>query len=857
MGKFLSQVDSEASETPMLDILKGKKKKKKKKVKKFEESEYTTYENLQPEAAELLLKKKKRKHEENWEITNLSMDSQDDDEAENQIMERAVKEKTKKEKKPRLENEVQEENAGFIKPEECKEKMKQSEVSLPQTPVTTHVTTPKKRPLDKESTSKKKKRRSLDLSNEEMNIGPDEDAGKDEILESPSWMKDDELQLLNNMKAQLPRKDKMSYRTRLKDFNWENAAFGNFTAGDCKSHFKKILTGIKSVKTLTIVLDEVTENLPKLNFNKRKILLPIHRFMRETLDSHKKQFTNGDCSFVNLSKAWKNLPEEEKDLYRKPYKKELAEERARLLSKSSRRIKMGEQGPVDLPRSPLQIWIAEEKKQPNKEAVTCKEWKQKFQNLEKEEKLKHIITSLKEFYEYKKSADEYKEKNPDFKFPIIHSPIKSDIQLFLEYRGMPMPPPTRPSMILYHELRKAGELDQISGSEKLMVAMERYKNLPSSRKLNYKSILHKKMEEYRMQMHAWEENQDELTLFMRARLLGDKIKKTAPSASTHHKLLKPSETFENVIKCEMSIPKFLDGPCKPPKSPFMLFFMRIKHLAQDQYESQSQIKNACLKEWKNLSKDEKQRYTERCEELKEKYAEQILQYVENMNKNLRRLYLGVHRKTLFTFFQRDIFEEVYPNKKYPVYLLHPRKRKRSEDNFSGELSDDDFTADSLSGKNNNKNVEFKKKKNENKSDSLQSKDKLSSDGYVKSKAVKGTSHSDIAKSEKGKETSAPTFSLFENKVNYLGTKEILDSFSSDDDQRIQENIKTFEEESTKTDSDSECDIEPSQSPYKGSAEASLTTPNKLESDDSSSSDGYSDTDVMPAWKTTKSIRKKV
>ncbi|KAK8722396.1 hypothetical protein OTU49_012206 [Cherax quadricarinatus] len=294
MGKFLSQVDSEASETPMLDILKGKKKKKKKKVKKFEESEYTTYENLQPEAAELLLKKKKRKHEENWEITNLSMDSQDDDEAENQIMERAVKEKTKKEKKPRLENEVQEENAGFIKPEECKEKMKQSEVSLPQTPVTTHVTTPKKRPLDKESTSKKKKRRSLDLSNEEMNIGPDEDAGKDEILESPSWMKDDELQLLNNMKAQLPRKDKMSYRTRLKDFNWENAAFGNFTAGDCKSHFKKILTGIKSVKTLTIVLDEVTENLPKLNFNKRKILLPIHRFMRETLDSHKKQFTNGN-----------------------------------------------------------------------------------------------------------------------------------------------------------------------------------------------------------------------------------------------------------------------------------------------------------------------------------------------------------------------------------------------------------------------------------------------------------------------------------------------------------------------------------------------------------------------------------
>ncbi|KAK8721700.1 hypothetical protein OTU49_012520 [Cherax quadricarinatus] len=617
MVKFLSQVDSEASVTPMLDILKEKKKKKK--VKEVEESEYTTYENLQPEEPEELLpkkkKKKKRKHEENWETTNLSMDNQEDVEAENQIMETAVKEKTKKKKKHRLENEVQEENAGFIKPEECKEKM------------------------------------------------------------------------------------------------------GN--------------------------------------------------------------------GFVNLAKAWKNLPEEEKEAYRKPFQEELGEERAKLPSKYSHRNKMRKQCPVDLPRSPLKIWINEERKLPYKEAMTYKEWKQKFQNLEKEDKLKHIIASLREFYEYKKSADEYLEKNPDFVFPIIQGPNKSDVQLFLEYRRMPVLPPIRPSMMYYHELEKAGELDQFFRFEKVTVALERYKNLPSSRKLHYKSLLDKKMEKYRMQMDAWEENQDELTLFMRARLLGHKIKKT--------------KAFENVIKLEIPIPKFLDAPCKPPKNPFMLFCMKLKHLAQDKYESQSQFKNVCLNKWENLSEDKKQRYTEHCEELKEKYAEQVLQYVKNMNKNLRRVYLGVHRKTLFTFFQRDIFEEVYPNKKYPVYLLSPRKRKTvrktSEDNFARELSDDDFTADFLSFKNNNKNVEFKKKKNENKSDSLQSEDKLSSDGYVKSKAVKGTSHSDIAKSKskKGKEISAPTVSMFENKVNYLGTKEILDSFSSDDDQRIQDaNVKTFD-----------------------------------------------------------------
>ncbi|XP_069961337.1 nucleolar transcription factor 1-A-like [Cherax quadricarinatus] len=115
------------------------------------------------------------------------------------------------------------------------------------------------------------------------------------------------------MKAQLPQKDKKSYSTRLKDIDWEKAAFGNFTAGDCKSHFGEILTGIKSVKTLAMVLDEVTENMTELDLKKRKVLLPIHRFMRDNSDrSHKKQFTNGGNGFVNLAKAWKYLPEEEK-----------------------------------------------------------------------------------------------------------------------------------------------------------------------------------------------------------------------------------------------------------------------------------------------------------------------------------------------------------------------------------------------------------------------------------------------------------------------------------------------------------------------------------------------------------------
>ncbi|XP_069939546.1 uncharacterized protein [Cherax quadricarinatus] len=102
---------------------------------------------------ELLPEKKKRRHKDTKKMPNLSTDNQEEDiEAENQMVETEGKENTKKKKNRRLENESQE---GM---------MKQSEVSLPQTPVMTHVTTSKKHTLDQESPSKKKKCRNLLMS---------------------------------------------------------------------------------------------------------------------------------------------------------------------------------------------------------------------------------------------------------------------------------------------------------------------------------------------------------------------------------------------------------------------------------------------------------------------------------------------------------------------------------------------------------------------------------------------------------------------------------------------------------------------------------------------------------------------
>ncbi|KAK8738195.1 hypothetical protein OTU49_004098 [Cherax quadricarinatus] len=64
------------------------------------------------------------------------------------------------------------------------------------------------------------------------------------------------------------------------------------------------------------------------------------------------------------------------------------------------------------------------------------------------------------------------------------------------------------------------------------------------------------------------------------------------------------------------------------------------------------------------------------------------------------VYLSIHRKT-FTFLRCNIFDEVHPNKKYPVYFLSIGKQKtvrRVRITFSRELSDADFNADSSSGK---------------------------------------------------------------------------------------------------------------------------------------------------------------
>lgn len=351
-----------------------------------------------------------------------------------------------------------------------------------------------------------------------------------------------------------------------------------------------------------------------------------------------------------------------------------------------------------------------------------------------------------------------------------------------------------------------------------------------------------------------------------------KNKKIKKVCTPRHKSQKVSEVFSNVVKFDMSCPKFHDEPIKAPSTPFKLFSMRLEHSLQRKFESNAQKNKVCREYWEKLSDQQRFAYAKRCSELRKKYEEQVLQYVQNMSKKMRKVYLGFHRKTLFNYFHHDIFEEIYPNIKYPVYVSSPKK-KRAE----GEESEEDFVDAPTSSIVNDiettskppKNADYAKRKKTH--TSLQLNDELSksgkSDNISESKSAKnvtakahvsvsylsGSSDEYIDAEERKSFLASP---MGKTAIESLGRGERhLESSEEDEKTRINYKKKhDLSEEESSGDSDDESHSKLSSKGFRtvqGSTlkkgKLSPTTPMKCEF--GGSSDDETDIEVRPAWQT--------
>ncbi|XP_042233833.1 nucleolar transcription factor 1-like, partial [Homarus americanus] len=651
---------------------KGASKKKKKKDKFLIEDRSeevaagTTIDSTEKSPKKLKMKKKRA-----FEEVAMKVEPEDTEQLDSCIITKPKKKKKKKKTKVAGNgNHKSQENVSSMSP-----------VKVPADNV---LKTSMKRQLKKDSespSSPSKMENKKQRSNSEKVVSVEDE---DLEVECQNWTMEEELELLEKMKALAPKKDTKSCRVRLKIFDWDEVAFGDHSGDNCKKRFMEISARINTMKTLATIIEEAEEKVSSFASRKKQIRQPISRFYKDFLS---KSSVKGPTVFALASEAWKNLPAEQKDMYQAQYQEDLKKLTSRFpIDKRTMRKEFTDANLFAMPRTPYHIWKVDSNRVIS--STPTMKLSLVFAKLKKHKKVPYIYISLCEVIQFKKEVEERLKENPDFKAPSYVGPRKEHLKIYLEEKGFPEYAAQKPFQIYMQDLEESGNLPEIEEKELQIHVMEQFKRLPTSKKKFYANKVLEGLEEHRKKFLEWEQNQDDVTLFAKDLFLSGK-NNLPHLVGMKRKPSKMSEVFPHKIEFGMSCPKFHDQPREPPKTPIKLLYLKFEHTPRFQKEFKTPADKAKKLKvyWNKLTEEQKGTYVTKCEELKEVYKTRLLEYVDNMDKEMCKVYLGFLRRKLYKFFGYDIFEQAYPNAKYPVFVLSLKKASKS----SNDLSDLDVT----------------------------------------------------------------------------------------------------------------------------------------------------------------------
>lgn len=335
---------------------------------------------------------------------------------------------------------------------------------------------------------------------------------KENPFKSKPWSVMDITHLLEKMQNQLPKLDKKSCLYTAKKMNWDKIAFDIFTAQDCKKAFESLLSNIKLVKTMTAVISELKEKIPSGKLKTSLILQPRQQFVRDFADKNK-GLVSGIDLFAASAEAWKKLPPEEKEQYKRDY----------ILAKEKEIARMCSDEPPVQPRVPFELYYEELCSKKGKKSLDLKATaRKKYKNLSLKKKLKYISLSAVELYTFELQAAKYLVTHPGWTVPARKGPSKEDCEMYLRSLDMPPRPPNRASLLYYHQKLKEGKFDNIPGTRRLFHATEQFRNLPDNKKRKYKEKHKEMVQEYAVEYENWRKNQNDVVRNLADKYLGRK-----------------------------------------------------------------------------------------------------------------------------------------------------------------------------------------------------------------------------------------------------------------------------------------------------------------------------------------------
>lgn len=82
------------------------------------------------------------------------------------------------------------------------------------------------------------------------------------------WSSEDDRELVQKVKSTSKDTDKVSYKTRLKQLNWNNIAFKSYSGDECEKRFQTHLKRVRRHRNLNEIATDIEANIKKCPLKK-------------------------------------------------------------------------------------------------------------------------------------------------------------------------------------------------------------------------------------------------------------------------------------------------------------------------------------------------------------------------------------------------------------------------------------------------------------------------------------------------------------------------------------------------------------------------------------------------------------
>ncbi|XP_066158008.1 nucleolar transcription factor 1-B-like [Euwallacea fornicatus] len=472
--------------------------------------------------------------------------------------------------------------------------------------------------------------------------------------------KEDQLILVQRLQQIIPEGDNKSYKYRLRNLDWQNILFKNYSLEECQKVWRQLLKKIRHYRLLMEITEDIKHVIEQIDLTEASPSKPRKTKKARHPDMPKRPLTSYFLYFMRkrdkicseqpdldslelnkyISKKYQSLSAEKKQKYeaiaaknKGDYKRQLEEfyvkhpECRKVVVKKQQRAP--KEKPPKRPDIPYKVFvlaesnreeIADEDKAEFKEV--CRE---KWRQMSEEKKLTWIQLAEESYLKYEQDLKDFMSRHPEYTPKTAHKPFltREEIQLKDKLAGKPKKPPSTAYGLFISMTLQSSEVVDIPHKERWNYTSIKWKAMTDEEREQYKQLLIQVQEQYQKDFETYlqslpnDKRQEEIM----KNLPKKRKKATTPRASTSGAKRKSSSTKSQPSRTKKSdSPAKVENPIPPPRSAFKYFVEKQKS---------DNPKEA----WKNLSAADKEKFEEELSVIKEKYIKDFEAYLKSLTKD--------------------------------------------------------------------------------------------------------------------------------------------------------------------------------------------------------------------------------